>query len=233
VKDAPKKKATAAWWKERLRADERIAVVGTSGSGKTWWVRKELLKANPRAFIFDPCGDYPELRAVTVAQLLADPGQLAPDKVQLAVRPVAGTYEDLAEQLCLFIDLCRRAGTPQDPGAPIGPCDALVVVEECSKVRGLYTERDASGSKRSTDYELGQLATDGRKTGLAVAYVAQRHIMIPPDARSQCRRVVSCEQFHAADLRSLSEQCGEEFAAKVQAWRRGAPPVIWSPPSLE
>jgi hypothetical protein len=206
----------------QLESFERVLCVGITGTRKTTWLKEEFLPHQSRVLVFgDRKRDWASLPGclnLTVRQLEADPKVLAPAKVLIRVESEAHSYEALASEVCRTIDLVRHAGG-----------DLVVILEDVKAYARLWTDRE-EGTKRSTDFELGLLACDGRDAA-ALVLVAQRTSQIPADAREQCSRVVAFAQSED-DTALLEERCGEDFAKLVRAWRSGSPPAIWTRPDL-
>lgn len=127
------------------------AVFGSSGTGKTAWVRQQLAKLKPaRLMLWDPLGDYVQFgQAVDTLQQLV---RLV-DAPSFAVRfvPALGDPKRLAAE---FAGFCRVAWAAER---------CTVVVEELSRVT---TPSQAPPA-------WSQITTAGRHRGLHVIGVSQ------------------------------------------------------------
>lgn len=191
-----------------LRDDDRVAVVGLSGSGKSYFARR-LVSPASRLVIWDVCGEYADAaEPVTLAELLEAPELLLGDRVALAVRPGTEDEEELAEETAALVSLVRRAGR------------CLLVLEEVGDY-GKAAERT-----------LSKLARNGRHAGVACVFVTQAAVEIPKSARRQLTRVFSFIQTDPEDLEALRKRCGDAFVERVTAWRPGDPPAAWTLPTF-
>lgn len=191
-----------------LRGDDRVAVVGLSGSGKSWFAR-QLVRPAARLVIWDLCGEYGDAaEPVTLAELLEAPELLLGERVALAVRPGTEDEEELAAETDTLVTLVRRAG------------QCLLMLEEVGDY-GKAAERT-----------LSKVARNGRHQGVATIFVTQAAVEIPKAARRQLTRVFSFIQTDPDDLEALRKRCGDAFVERVTAWRPGEPPAVWTLPTF-
>jgi hypothetical protein len=205
-----------------LGPSERVMVLGVSGTGKTFWVKKLLTggatpssKPAERVLYGDPQGDYGDVaEPITLAELRELADELAGgERFALAVQLEGagddddGDEEALAAQVEELIGLARR----------IGGC--VLVLDEV----GDYADHARKA--------LSKLARNGRHDRIAAVFVSQAAVEIPKGARRQATRVYSFLQTDPADLKAL-ERFGASFTARVTAWVKGSPPATWVLPSL-
>lgn len=184
-------------------------VLGVPGSGKTFLARERVASVR-RLVIFDPAGDYEaEGECLTVADL-ADPAALAGTFRRVVV--LAGRGEDEpADELEATVAACRAA-------ARFG--GLVLLADEV----GDYSARAAA--------TLTRLHRNGHHDGVASILVSQCAVDVPLTCRRTATRVTSLLQVASGDLDALAREYGEDFAERVRTWRPGAPPVVWTLPTL-
>lgn len=179
----------------KLQAHDVVVVVGIRGSGKTYWVRRNVVRKAGRVVVWDPHGEYETTERRTVDELLADPSPLDRERVHLAVVPAWQTPLDLAEEFQTFVEL-------------LGTCESMtVVVDEVGLLR-----------KHGAEW-IELVACQSRHWECPLILVAQRAVQIPMTAREQMSHLVSFRQSSPADVAALVERCGDA-ADKVRALPR-------------
>lgn len=210
----------------RLHWRSHEVVLGVPGAGKTTFVR-EVLTANARRCVFfDPTGDYESTAAELVddpADLLDFPELLRGSFVRVVVRAARDESEgedppDAAEQFRTVVRACRRAGRVEG---------LLLVADEVKLYGGGGAGAGAGGRA------MCALHLNAHHDGVASVLVAQRATHVPTDCRSSATAVHSFLQVASADLDALRAEYGEDYAAKVAAWKPGSAPVTWRLPTLK
>ncbi len=176
-----------------------VAVIGGTGTGKTYWMRQELKRRNPpRLLVWDPEADLSDLGDVTVSA--GNVGQL----VQLTegerwrIVYVPPFRRDLAERA--FNTFCRIAFYRAQQGRP-----ALVVVDELSTVvRAGY----------APEYWTACVSR-GRKRGLSIMAASQRPARIDKDFWSQANRIRCTALGYAEDQKAMAAALGVDLGDVV------------------
>jgi hypothetical protein len=183
--------------------------LGVPGSGKTTRARERLASAR-RVVFFDPTGhDYAdEGERVSPGDLLSDPELLCGTVVRLVVVP----GDDVPADFAATVEACR------DGARQLG---ALVL---CADEVGDYSPSCAD--------VLTRLHRNGHHDGVASVLVSQCAVDIPKTCRRTATRVASLLQVASADLEALETEYGADFRERVQRWRPGDPPAVWTLPTL-
>lgn len=180
-------------------------VLGVPGSGKTYLARERLASVR-RVVFLDPAGDYGDEGERVAA------GDLTPELLSgTVVRLVVEPGEDVAADVRATIEACRAA---RDAGG-------LVL---CLDEVGDYSLACAD--------VLTRLHRNGHHDGVASLLVSQCAVDIPKTCRRTATRVVSLLQTASADLDALELEYGADFRERVQRWRPGDPPAVWTLPTL-
>ncbi len=186
-------------------------LTGVPGSGKTVLLR-DLTRSARRAVFFDPPrGLGAEGVVVTAAELAAYPELLAGEWMRVVVQPEGGDV-DLADE---FVATVKAARAAREHGG------LLLVVDEVGDV-------GRRGAQSRPALALEALHRNGHHDGVASLIASQRAQDIPLGARATANRFLSLLQDHPHDLAALSEVYGEEYAARVAAWKPGDLPVTWA-----
>ena len=186
-------------WGQLERTDHEV-VLGVPQSGKTTLARGRLASAR-RAVFFDPTGDF------------VSEGERVP-------------------AACFAVELLRGTVVRWvvEPGADVA-ADFERVTEVCRAAKafgGLVLCADEVGDySRSAVAALERLHRNGHHDGVASVLVTPFAVDIPKNARRSASRVWSCLQEDPEDLQALAEVYGEDFAARVRAWRPGDEPAMW------
>jgi hypothetical protein len=175
----------------KLAAHDRVVVVGITGSGKSYWTKREIVDKAPHVVVWDPHGEYAEdaedgdgcagVRGVPLDTLDAE---LEDDNARVAVVPEYRTLDELSKQFVVFCDVAKECR------------DVLLVVDEIGL---LY------GAPKHVEY----LATQSRHWGCPLVLIAQRAVQIPSTARDQASRIVSFRQIRPDDIEALADRIGE------------------------
>jgi hypothetical protein len=183
--------------------------LGVPGSGKTHHARARLASAR-RAVFFDPTGhDYEnEGERIAPTDLVSDPELLCGSVVRLVVVP----GDDVPADFTATVEAVREAARQ------LGP---LVL---CADEVGDYSPSCAD--------VLTRLHRNGHHDGVASVLVSQCAVDIPKTCRRTATRVASLLQTASADLDALETEYGADFRERVQRWRPGDPPAVWTLPTL-
>jgi len=176
------------------------------GSGKTTHARARLASAR-RVVFFDPSDDYGDDGERFDAADLADSDVLTGTVVRVVVVP----GDDVAVDFAATVAACRAAGA----------AGGLVL---CADEVGDYSAKCAD--------VLTRLHRNGHHDGVASVLVSQCAVDIPKTCRRTATRVSSLLQTASADLDALETEYGADFRERVQRWRPGDPPAVWTLPTL-
>lgn len=159
-----------------------MAVLGSSGSGKSTFIKRTLTKGNPRLMIWDPMCEYGGDVCESAAALLAG---LKAKKFRLVFRPSSSPSQRLAQ----FDFFCRAA---------LAARNLTVVVEE---LRFVTTPSRAP---------LGwaQVCLTGRHHGLTVYGISQRPASIDKDFLGNCTRIRTGRLAYPEDVKAVSKVLG-------------------------
>lgn len=174
----------------RLKPHHVVLVLGIRGSGKSYWIKKHIVKTGKRVVVWDPHGEYETRERHTLDELLERPSVLDREAVSLSVVPQWKTLTELAEEFEAFVEL--MASTE----------DLTIVIEEAGLLRRAHEHLEA-------------LACQSRHWGAPLVICAQRAVQVPKTAREQLSHLVSFRQSSVSDVDALVERCGEE-ATKVR-----------------
>ncbi|MHB1843227.1 MAG: hypothetical protein ACYCWW_00150 [Deltaproteobacteria bacterium] len=188
-----------------LEHTDRIVILGLPTSGKTW-LAERLVAPAWRVVWFDPAGDYgkPGRVEVTPDELERWPRLVNDPHLRLVVTPQGETGRELAEDLTRVTNIVRKKG------------DLVFVADEVGDYR-VYAEG-----------RLGWLFRRGRHDGIATVLVSQVGTDIPLTCRKTASRVYCLAQHHPDELQKLAAIYGEAYAARVAAWQKYDPPIVWS-----
>lgn len=187
-----------------------LCVLGQRGSGKSTYVRRELLRED-RCLVFDPHDEYPG-RSMSFdcwANHLAE--RTMPDPTGLLRIVPRRRPQECAEDFRDFIDLLDVYPAEWLPD--------VLIIDECFLLRQHATE------------ELEYLSTQSRHLGdgIALVLVAQRAVHLSPTTREQSNLMILFSQKAGPDTKAIAETCGEAVAAKLPnlgvgqhiVWRQG------------
>lgn len=172
------------------------AVIGGTGTGKTYWMRQELRRRNPpRLLVWDPEADLSDLGNVTVSA--GNVGSLvkltAGDRWRIVYVP---PFNRALAERCFDL-FCRQAFYCAEKGrAP------LIVVDELSTVV-------RAGS--APDYWTACVSR-GRKRGLAIMAASQRPARIDKDFWSQANHIRCSALGYAEDQKAMAAALGVPLA---------------------
>lgn len=156
-----------------------MAVLGSSGSGKSTFVKREISRGHPRLLIWDPMAEYEGEATAKMAELRA---AMKAKKFRLVFRPSA----DPATRNSQFDLFCRMA---LDAG------NLTLVVEE---LRFVTTPSRAP---------LGwaQCCLTGRHKGLRIYGLSQRPASIDKDFLGNCTRIRTGRLTYPEDLKAVAK----------------------------
>jgi hypothetical protein len=159
-----------------------MAVLGSSGSGKSTFIKRTLSRGHPRLLIWDPMGEYEGAVIAGTADLLAG---LKAKKFRLVFRP----SPDPAKRVSQFDFVCRAA---------LAAGHLTLVVEE---LRFVTTPSRAP---------LGwaQVCLTGRHRGLKVYGASQRPASIDKDFLGNCTAVRTGRLAYPEDAKAVCKVMG-------------------------
>ncbi len=182
----------------RINADfknNHIISAGTSGSGKTWFVKNQLARLQPtRLLIFDPSDEYGDIDRV-VKYI---------DAIDLTLALIANTTGKFRfvssgkDDYRIFCKLAKAWGNA-DWG------ELIVVIEEATSV---------SSAGKSTEGEL-ELITQGRKYGITICYIIHSLAEGSKTALKNIStlRIGMCDEM---DVKYLEQRFGKELGEAVR-----------------
>jgi hypothetical protein len=192
-----------------LDARSHEIVLGVPGSGKTTLARERVATVR-RLVVFDPARDYSaEGERMSADDLAADPCALEGTFRRVVVEPEG---DDTADQFMRTVAACREQAPRHGP--------LVLLADEV----GDYAPRAAGA--------LTRLHRNAHHDGVASILVSQCAVDVPLTCRRTATRVTSLLQVASGDLDALAREYGEAFASAVGSWRPGAPPVVWTLPTL-
>lgn len=162
-----------------------MAVIGASGSGKSYHVKKHLVKLKPtRLMIWDLLNEYQD--AATMAGSLADVVKAAKGKAfKIRYRP-AGDQSTWKEQFSLFCEIAYKAGR------------VCLVVEELAFV--------TTPSWAPQWWRMMTLT--GRHEGMTVIGCSQRPASVDKDFWSNCTSIRCGRLNDKNDIRTMAGSLG-------------------------
>lgn len=183
---------------------DMTAVIGGTGTGKTYWMRQELRRRNPpRLLVWDPEADLSDLGDVTVSagEIRSLVQLTAGDRWRIVYVPPFN--RQLAERA--FNVFCRVAFMRAEQGKY-----PLVVVDELSTVV-------RAGS--APDYWTACVSR-GRKRGMAIMAASQRPARIDKDFWSQATRIRCTALGYLEDQKAMAAALGRplEDVASLQGF---------------
>lgn len=169
-----------------------MAVLGSSGSGKSTFIKRTLSRGHPRLLIWDPMSEYDGQLVATLTDLVKS---LHGKKFRLVFRPSA----DPAARVKQFELVCRAA---------LAAGNLTLVVEE---LRFVTTPSRAP---------LGwaQVCLTGRHRGLKVFGISQRPASIDKDFLGNCTAIRTGRLAYPEDVKAVTKVMGIP-PGKVEALR--------------
>ncbi len=168
-----------------LESQDRVALCGVTGSGKTYFVREHVFKAHRKVLAWDPHGDYvgSHTHVLSMAEFAKLSKALANmTSFHVVVRPGKHDSDKAAvQEFRDFYKLCEALFE-----------DTTIIIEEV----GLWHENAPA------ERIINNFATQSRHWGCPIVFVAQRLVQIPPIARSQANTVVAFHQKSDLDIRA-------------------------------
>lgn len=197
-----------------LEPRDRVLVLGVTGSGKTHFVKHEVVARCPRVVVWDVHGEYATadghgyrpLERVTLDEL----GGVVDDPAcRVAVVPEWAEPEELWAEFRDFAALIKESR------------DLVCVVDEV----GLLSS-GGSGSGGAMG-RLVMLATQSRHWRVPLVMAAQRAVQVHPTAREQALTVVSHAQVSPRDLDALRDRgFSDEDVRRIPTLAQGER-VVW------
>lgn len=167
-----------------------VAVLGASGSGKSTFVKRAIVKGHPRLLIWDPMGEYVGTVCDSTSGVVA---MLRLPKFRAVFRP----SPDAAIRAQQFDLICRAA---------LAAGRMTLVVEE---LRFVTTPSRAPMG-------WAQVCLTGRHKGLKVYGLSQRPASIDKDFLGNCTAIRTGRLAYPEDVRAVSKAMGGH-AAEIQA----------------
>lgn len=200
-------------WGE-LSHGQRVLVMGEPMSGKSTLAEK-LTRDAHRAFFFDLCGDYekPGRLVVTVDELARWPQLLTDQHARIVCRVQSDEEKGIAAEALRALQLLEHAGKDFDR---TGRGGIVAVFDEVGDYR------------RYSESTLNRLFRRGRHYGIVPVLASQVATDFPLTVRRLASHVYCLAQSHEGELDALADIYGQDFAARVRAWRHFEPPVAWT-----
>ena len=159
-----------------------MAVLGSSGSGKSSFVKRETRRGHPRLLVWDPLGEYQGATTDKVHELLA---ALRSKKFRLVFRP----SDDDKIRAVQFDLVCRAA---------LAAGNLTLVVEELRFV--------TTPSRAPVGW--ARVCLTGRHKGLTVYGLSQRPASIDKDFLGNCTRIRCGRLVYPEDVRAVGRALG-------------------------
>lgn len=198
-------------WGPHLSGSSRVVILGLPESGKSTLVEKLTADAH-RVIFFDAGGDdydKPGRLVLSVAELAKYPAFLNDPHCRIVIRPRARDGAGLAEECHSLLD---TLGLWQRPPPR----------------RNLIVAFDEVGDYRQwAEHDLKVAFRRARHLAIGVILASQFATDIPLTSRRAASHVYCLAQSHRVELDALAKDYGEDFAARVEAWRHYEPPVEW------
>jgi hypothetical protein len=192
----------------QLAKGDKIVILGVPLSGKSTLAEK-IVAGAWRVVWFDPAGDYgkPGRLSLSPAELERWPRLLDDDHARIVINPKGETDRELGDEFLAVTNLVRKAGDKQ----------------------GLIFVADEVGDYRAgAEGRINWLFRRGRHHGIVPILVSQVATDIPLKSRKLASQVYCLQQDHVDELKELARVYGDDYAHRVQAWRKYDPPVVWS-----
>lgn len=192
-------------WGSHLHGASRVLLMGLPTCGKSHHARALTADA-ARCLFYDVAGDdyaAPGRLDVTVRELERFPGLLDDEFCRLRVVPEADDGPGYAAEVSRLVALLWDAR------------DIVAVFDEVGDYRA------------EAERTLNRLFRRGRHQGIATLLVSQFATDFPKTCRRAASDVYAVGQKHPHELKALADVYGEDFAARVAAWRKYEPPVTW------
>lgn len=230
----------------QLERNDRVGVVGITGTGKTEFVKGHVLahclSNRKRVIAFDYKNELsiqgrPRRNTMvgplpfkwTARQFFQQPKVLLEPELRLSIVP-----DDPLDKYLCALTVKRIAEQLHDQHMDGHDLETVLVLEEV----GFYADYKhiKNGRVKWTCEEwLKNMAQMWRDYGVCVVFVSPRAVGIPIGARSQCNQLVCFAQSEPADIEAIDTRTGlhnPSFAAKVaqlapppahnyEAWRLG------------
>lgn len=182
---------------KRLEPHDRMMLVGVTGSGKSYFLKHEILAdynsegvaAYPRRVVWDwHCEHSTAHYTVDELERAIYSKKFTPSlhTYVLAVKPTRTIDDPFG--VASFLKFCRIVEAHFK--------DALLIIEEA----GVFDE--SAKAKQALVY----IATQFRHFGIPIVFVAQYAFLIPKGVRRQTTRIVSFRQVEKSDLEALRER---------------------------
>jgi hypothetical protein len=175
----------------RAQLADITAVIGGTGTGKTFWMRQELRRRAPhRLMVWDPEGDLADLGVSVPSGQLASLVQLTEgERWAIVYNPPFD--RELAERA--FNTWCRLAFKRAEQGrAPLLLVDELSTVVRAGSAPAYWTA----------------CVSRGRKRGLSIMAASQRPARIDKDFWSQANRIRCSALGYEADQKAMAAALG-------------------------
>jgi biotin operon repressor len=183
----------------------RTAVIGQSGSGKSWTVGvicEQLCRLNLGFCVVDPEGEYFSLKEKF--QLLWA-GEVPPADLDAGKVDLERLFEmTVGENVPVIFD---TSGVREEREAVSGLCRALYAVESRLRLPHLLIVEEAEKflpQRGKPLQELLEISRRGRKRGLGLLLVTQRPAFLSKDVLSQCNNQLIGRLTVRADLEAVS-----------------------------
>lgn len=210
-----------------------IGVYGITRSGKSTWVKRELISAAPRVLVIDVNSEYSKHSRTagplpwrgTTADLLKQPQRLLDPRLQLALEPKQPTPRSSAALLELVTNLLMTMS--QDDATRELP-QLTLVLDEC----GDYAQH--------CHEQLATLATRGAThLNVRLVVIAQRPNIVPATVRGNLEELVCFKLVEPLDLKAVAERADKNFAERVKRlplrrhieWRATGSTEVLDPPA--
>lgn len=175
-----------------LRKASHVGIVGGSGTGKTEYSRRYLVKSrHDRVFIYDHLGEYaPRLGSLAVStDRMENIIHHSEDRRIIIYDPLEEFGGIVEEGLAVWADLVFDLARAMEPEG----IETLAVVDELQKLITVG----------NTPRELKNLLQTGRKYGLDTSCVSQQPNRMPNEVREQWTELICFRLKDAASLEAL------------------------------
>lgn len=210
-----------------------LGVYGLTRSGKSTWVKRELIPSATRVLVIDVNSEYSRYSRTpgpldwrgSTADLAREPRRLLDPRLQLALEPSQPTPRCSAALLDLVTQLLLAASKDDSTrGLP----QLTLVLDECGDYAAHCQE------------QLATLATRGAThLNVRLVVIAQRPNIVPATVRGNLEELVCFKLVEPLDLKAVAERADKTFAERVKRlplrkhieWRATGTTEVPEPPA--